>query len=87
MAGLRIRTGWDNTEPANGVYNWLQIDECLALAAVTGKFIGLGVAAGVGSWLLGGQTFLDGATTDNVATLTSLTASFTKAGRRPGDCL
>ena len=81
VTGLRIRTGWDNTEPADGVYNWVQIDECLALAAATGKFIGLGVNAGLEAppWLLGGQTFLDGATIDNVATLTSLTANFTKA--------
>ena len=36
--GLRIRTGWDNTETADGVYNWAQIDECLALAVTSGKF-------------------------------------------------
>jgi hypothetical protein len=81
VAGLRIRTGWDNTEPADGIYNWLQIDECLALAAATEKFIGLGINAGLEAppWLLGGQTFLDGETTDGAATLTSETASFTKA--------
>jgi hypothetical protein len=80
VSGLRIRTGWDNTQPADGVYNWVQIDESLALAATTGKFIGLGVIAGTQAppWLLGGQSFSDGATTINVATLTSLSAKFTK---------
>jgi len=79
VSGLRIRTGWDNSETADGVYNWVQIDECLALALTTGKFIGLGVTGGVTSppWLLGGQTFLDGATVEGDATLTSLTANFT----------
>ena len=28
VSGVRIRTGWDNTETADGVYNWVQIDEC-----------------------------------------------------------
>jgi hypothetical protein len=81
ISGLRIRTGWDNTETADGVYNWVQIDECLTLALTTGKFIGLGVAAGLTSppWLLGGQTFVDGATVAGDATLTSLTANFTSA--------
>lgn len=81
VSGLRIRTGWDNSAPSEGIYNWVQIDECLALAAVTGKFIGLGVIAGLQAppWLLGGQTYIDGATTINVATLTSPTAKFTKA--------
>ena len=79
VSGLRIRTGWDNSETADGVYNWVQIDQSLALAATTGKFIGLGVTAGLTTppWLMGGQTFLDGATTLGVATLTSLTANFT----------
>jgi hypothetical protein len=81
VAGLRIRTGWDNTEPGDGVYNWVQIDECLALAAQTGKFIGLGIISGIQAppWLMGGQSFTDGATTENVATLTSATANFTTA--------
>ena len=81
ISGLRIRTGWDNSETADGTYNWVQIDECLALALTTGKFIGLGVTAGINSppWLLGGQTFLDGSTVEGVATLTSLTANFTSA--------
>ncbi len=47
VAGVRIRTGWDNTETADGVYNWAQIDECLALAVTSGKFIGLSVGAGI----------------------------------------
>ena len=56
VAGLRIRTGWDNTQPADGVYNWTQIDEALALAVTSGKFIGLGVRSGIsaprGSWVV-----------------------------------
>ncbi len=81
ISGLRIRTGWDNSETADGAYNWVQIDESLALALTTGKFIGLGVTAGITSppWLLGGQTFLDGSALEGVATLTSLTANFTSA--------
>lgn len=81
VAGLRIRTGWDNSETSDGVYNWLQIDESLALAATTGKFIGLGVTTGLTAppWLMGGTTFVDGTTVLGVATLTSLTANFTSA--------
>ena len=81
IAGLRIRTGWDNSETSDGIYNWVQIDESLALAATVGKFIGLGVTTGVTAppWLMGGETFLDGVTTAGVATLTSLTANFTSA--------
>jgi hypothetical protein len=77
--GVRIRTPWDNTEPGDGVYNWTQIDECLANALLSGKPIGLGVAAGITTppWLMGGQTFEDGVATLGVATLTSDTASFT----------
>ena len=76
--GLRIRTGWDNTEPEDNVYNWVEIDECLANALAVGKFIGLGVVSGFGApaWLLGGVTFTDGSSTLDVATLTSLTAAF-----------
>ena len=76
--GLRIRTGWDNTETADGVYNWAQIDECLTLAVTSGKFIGLGMIAGIDAppWLMGGCTFTDGVTTLDVATLTSSTANF-----------
>jgi len=79
--GLRIRTGWNNTETANGVYNWVQIDECLANAVASGKFIGLSVGSGIDAppWLMGGVTFTDGSTTINVATLTSLTAIFSTA--------
>lgn len=81
VAGLRIRTGWDNTETADGVYNWVQIDECLAHAVTSGKFIGLSVGAGITCppWLMGGVTFTDGATVVDEATLTSLTANFTAA--------
>lgn len=81
VAGLRIRTGWDNTETADGIYNWVQIDECLANAATSGKFIGLSLTAGISAppWLMGGVSFTDGATTLNVATLTSLTANFVTA--------
>jgi hypothetical protein len=81
VAGLRIRTGWDNSETSDGVYNWVQIDDSLALAATTGKFIGLGVTTGLTAppWLMGGETFLDGVTVEGVATLTSLTANFTSS--------
>lgn len=81
VAGLRIRTGWDNTETADGIFNWVQIDECLANAATSGKFIGLSLIAGLSAppWLMGGVSFTDGSTTLNVATLTSLTASFVTA--------
>src|SRR4029077_2218571 len=81
VSGLRIRTGWDNTETADGVYNWVQIDESLALAATSGKFIGLSVGAGITCppWLLGGVTFTDGETVVDETTLTSLTANFTAA--------
>jgi len=81
VAGVRIRTGWDNTQPADGVYNWTQIDEALALAVTSGKFIGLGVTSGISAppWLMGGVTFADGATTIDSVTLTSLTANFTSS--------
>ena len=81
VSGVRIRTGWDNTETADGVYNWAQIDESLALAATSGKFIGLSVGAGITSppWLMGGASFADGTTVIDEATLTSLTANFTAA--------
>lgn len=78
VAGMRIRTGWKDIETADGVYNWQLIDDCLALAVTSGKFIGLSVVAGIKSppWLMGADTFADGSTTLNVATLTSPTASF-----------
>jgi hypothetical protein len=81
VAGLRIRIGWDDTETADGVYNWVQIDESLAQAVTSGKFIGLGVMAGLSAppWLMGGVSFSDGTTILNVATLTSPTANFTSA--------
>jgi hypothetical protein len=57
------------------------IDDCLALAATSGKFIGLSVVAGIKSppWLMGADTFTDGSTTLNVAGLYSPTASFVAA--------
>jgi len=81
VSGLRIRTGWDNTETTDGVYNWAQIDECLDLALTSGKFIGLSVGAGITCppWLMGGVTFTDGETVVDETTLTSLTANFTAA--------
>ena len=81
VAGLRIRTGWDNSETSDAAYNWVQIDEALALADQTGKFIGLGVTTGLTAppWLMGGETFEDGETTTGEATLTSSTANFTSA--------
>ncbi len=81
VAGMRIRTGWKDIETQDGVYNWKLIDDCLALAATSGKFIGLGAIAGIKSppWLMGADTFTDGSTTLNVATLTSPTASFVAA--------
>ena len=79
--GLRIRTGWNNSEPSDGLYNWVQIDDCLANAVASGKFIGLSLISGLDAppWLMGGVTFGDGSTTLAVATLTSLTANFTTA--------
>ena len=86
VAGMRIRTGWKDIETQDGVYNWKLIDDCLALAATSGKFIGLGAIAGIKSppWLMGADTFTDGSTTLNVATLSSPTANFVAAdvGRR-----
>lgn len=40
--GLRIRTGWNNSELSDEVYDWVQIDESLANAAASRKFIGPG---------------------------------------------
>ena len=79
--GMRIRMGWEDIETQDGVYNWHLIDDCLALAATNGKFIGLSVVAGIKSppWLMGGDTFTDGSTTLNVATLSSPTANFVAA--------
>src|SRR5262245_24467230 len=76
--GLRIRLGWSDIETADDVYNWPLIDDCLANAVASGKFIGLGVIAGIDTppWLMGGVTFIDGWTTIDVATLTSATANF-----------
>jgi hypothetical protein len=81
VSGIRIRTGWDNSETTDGVYNWVQIDESLALAEQTGKFIGLGVTTGLTAppWLMGGDTFADGTTLAGEASLTSLSANFTSA--------
>ena len=79
--GLRIRVSWSDIETADNVYNWPLIDDCLANALTSGKFIGLGVIAGIDTppWLLGGVTFTDGSTTTDVATLTSATANFVPA--------
>ncbi len=76
--GVRIRTGWNNTAPGDGVYNWTQIDECLANALASGKPIGLGISAGITAppWLMGGETFTDGISVLGVPTLTSATANF-----------
>ena len=76
--GLRVRTGWDDLEIADNVYNWPLIDDCLANALTSGKFIGLGVISGLDAppWLMGGVTFTDAWTTTDVATLTSSTANF-----------
>src|SRR5439155_8802384 len=76
--GLRIRTSWSDTEPSDDGYNWVQIDECLANAVGSGKFIGLGMIGGIDTppWLMGGVTFTDGWTVTNVTTLTSSTANF-----------
>ncbi|MEO7165512.1 MAG: hypothetical protein ABI787_07760 [Spartobacteria bacterium] len=85
VAGVRIRTGWDNTEPVDGIYNWAQIDESLARATTSKKYIGLGVTAGITApaWLMGGVTFLDGVSVLGSKTLTSATAKFatTDVGR------
>ena len=79
--GLRIRVGWSDIETSDNVYNWPLIDDCLANAVTSGKFIGLGVTGGINTppWLLGGVTFTDGGTTSGVATLTSATANFVTA--------
>jgi hypothetical protein len=79
--GMRIRTGWKDIETQDGVYNWKLIDDCLARAATSGKFIGLSVTAGIKSppWLMGADTFTDGSTTLNVAGLYSPTARFVAA--------
>lgn len=79
--GMRIRTGWEDIETQDGVYNWRLIDDCLALAATSGKFIGLSVVAGIKSppWLMGADTFTDGSTTLNAARLSSPTANFVAA--------
>lgn len=81
VAGFRIRSPWDNTEPTDGTYNWVQIDECFANALASGKFLGLSITSGICAppWLMGGVTFTDGSTALNVATLTSLTANFATA--------
>jgi hypothetical protein len=73
--GIRIRTGWDNTETADGVYNWVQINECITDAVASGKFIGLGMISGLKAppWLMGGVSFTDGSTIINVAKLMSQT--------------
>ena len=79
--GLRIRVSWSDIETADNVYNWPLIDDCLANALASGKFIGLGLIAGIDTppWLLGGVTFTDGSTTTDVAMLTSATANFVTA--------
>ena len=79
VSGLRIRTGWDNTETADGVYNWVQIDESLDLAVTSGKFIGLSVGAGITCppWLMGGVTFTDGENARMDYTLDGVTQSRT----------
>ena len=78
---LRIRMGWVDIETADGVFNWVQLDQCIANAATVGKFIGLSLVSGLGAppWLMGGVTFADGSTTVNSATLTSPTANFVTA--------
>src|SRR5438094_3901681 len=51
--GLRIRASWSDIETADNVYNWPLIDDCLANALTSVKFIGLGVIAGIDTlpWL------------------------------------
>ena len=66
----RLRAGYESeragmtlSRPTEFI-NWTQIDEALALAVTSGKFIGLGVTSGISAppWLMGGVTFADGAT-------------------------
>src|SRR5437867_1083372 len=44
---LRIRMGWVDIETADGVFNWVQLDECIANAATVRKFIGLSLVSGL----------------------------------------
>jgi uncharacterized repeat protein (TIGR01451 family) len=76
--GMRIRLGWKDIETADGVYDWSLIDDCVALAAISGKFIGVSVFAGTSSppWLMGADTFTDGTAYQNGSTITSFTANF-----------
>ena len=77
--GLRIRAAWKDIETADGVYDWSLIDECLALAATSGKSLGISVGAGIGcpAWLYGGDTFTDGIISGY--TVQSATAAFVAA--------
>src|SRR5438876_4648002 len=76
--GMRIRTGWKDIETADGVYDWSLIDDCVALAVTSGKFIGVSVFAGTSSppWLMGADTFTDGTAVQGGITITSPTANF-----------
>ena len=76
--GMRIRVGWKDIETADGVYDWSLIDECVALAVTSGKFIGVSVFAGTSSppWLMGGDTFTDGTIVQDDSTINSPTANF-----------
>jgi len=79
--GMRIRVGWKDIETADGVYDWSLIDDCVALAVISGKFIGVSVFAGTSSppWLMGADTFTDGTAVQGNRTIMSPTANFLAA--------
>lgn len=79
--GFRFKQTWGAIETADNVYNWTELDNAVAAAASTGKKIGISITGGNGTppWVMGGQTFSNGSTTNGVKMLTSATAAFTSS--------
>jgi hypothetical protein len=49
LDGVRLRASWSDLAPLRGVYDWSSVDRIFSIAAQHGKFVGLSVAAGVGT--------------------------------------
>ena len=47
ILGFRLRSGWTDLQPAMGDFNFTYIDEQVASAKAKGRFLGLGISAGV----------------------------------------
>ena len=77
--GFRFKQTWGAIETTDNGYNWTELDNAVNAAAIAGKKIGISIGGGIGTppWVMGGQTFSDGSTSNGSTVLTSQTATFT----------